>query len=81
MFLLRDLGPNKPFWTNMDQETKTTFFNFSLAVAWPAMDHYQRNRLTNPMLIITFLQFQHKGHWKPCSKLVGFEPGTFCFQL
>ena len=38
------------------------FFNCFLAALWPALGHYVGDILIHPMLIITFLHFQSKGH-------------------
>lgn len=53
-----------------------------LALSWPTFGHSWGNSLTDPMLIIAFVQVRPEGHHKPRSKvgslsltehLVGFE--------
>ena len=58
-----------------------------LAAPQPTLGHYKEDRLNNPMLIM-FLQFQPKGHRKPCNEVESLNRGkgelesrTFQFQL
>ena len=68
---------------------KRSFFNIYLAVPSPS-GHSRGDSLNYPVLITAFVQFRLEGHRKPSNEveslslvecLVGFELGTFQFQL
>ena len=52
-----------PFHRHLD--ISQTFFNYYFAVPRPTLGHSQGDSLTNPMLIITFVQVRPEGHREP----------------
>ena len=61
-----------------------------MAVPRPTLGHSQGESLTDPVLIIAFVQARPEGHREPRNKVgllspvdrvVGFKPGTFRFGV